>query len=502
MSVARDKDVEREVLVAENAQLRRQVAEQARQLDEQARQSVELASQVERLKGLLKKLGGGPTERLDQAYSLKAEERRQELAKVGAKTQRKKQKSPRRGRISTEEKLKRADRTEIVVPSGWPQELCTWHRSRPVWRIENGRAVLVAYEIYAAPDGTVPPIPGVLPRCEFGWEILIALGFQTQIVELSLDKARAEQAFFWGLKLSKSQVDSLLSRLAREWHSEFDLLCDLLIASAVVRTDGTSWSLGSVWTFLSEQARLMVFGCRQDGATLKHLLSKETFGGTLVSDDAAIYRGFQKSQKCWAHPLRKAIRLTLLVPRSRRYRAFADGLLALYRTALRAAADQRLGAVGRQRRVDEFELQLCELCRRRVEDAHVPPPGAERDFYNLVQELIRLMADQELFTFVLDPSVPATNNASEQALRSPARQRRTDQTSRSVSGARRRTVLTSVLESLRTQLPTFDLCTVQTEISRWYATGKSCFARLAKKLKLPRSEPSFLDRLVPLPNTS
>jgi hypothetical protein len=48
-------------------------------------------------------------------------------------------------------------------------------------------------------------------------------------------------------------------------------------------------------------------------------------------------------------------------------------------------------------------------------------PDAERDFDNLVQELIRLMADQKLFTFVLAPSVPATNNESEQALRSPAR---------------------------------------------------------------------------------
>lgn len=493
MSAERDKDVERDRLAAENSGL-------SRRIEELSDENEALRQRNQQLEELLKRLGAGPTERLEQAYSVKAEEQRQ--AKANGRKQRKKQKSPRRGRVSTEEKLQRADRIEIVIPPGCSREECQLHRKRPVWRIENGRAVLVAYEIYRGPEGTIPVVPGLLPRCEFGWEILITLAFQTQMVELSLDKARAEQEFFWGLRLSKSQVDALLSRLAREWHDEFDLLCDLLMASAVVRTDGTSWSIGSVWTFLSEHARLLVFGCRQDAATLNLLLPKETFTGTLVSDDAAIYRGFPQAQKCWAHPLRKAIKLTLLAPRSQRYRAFRDGLLKLYHDALRAAADQRLGPAGRQRRIDQLELQLCDLCRCRVEDATHPPPGVERDFYNLVHELVRLMADEELFTFVRDPSVPATNNESERTLRSPARQRRTDQTSRSVSGARRRTILTSVLDSLRTQLPGFNLHSVQTEIRRWCATGQSCFARLATQLKLPRSAHSLLDRLVPLPNSS
>ena len=495
MSAERDKDVERDRLAAENSEL-------SRRNDELSDENEALRRRNQQLEELLKRLGAGPTERLGQAYSVKAEEQRQANATAGGRKRRKKQKSPRRGRISTAEKLARSDRTEIVVPPGCLREACVLHRKRPVWRIENGQAVLVAYEIYRGPDGTIPSVPGLLPRCEFGWEILIALAFQTQIMELSLEKVRAEQEFFWGLRLSKSQVDALLSRLAREWEHEFDVLCDLLLASSVVRTDGTSWSLGSVSTFLSEHSRLMIFGCRQDAATLDVLLPKETFAGTIVSDDAAIYRGFAKAQKCWAHPLRKAIKLTLLAPNSRRYREFKDGLLKLYHDALRAAADQRLGPQGRQRRVDELERQLCDLCRRRIDDANLPPRGVERDFYNLVHELVRLMADEELFTFVLDPSVPATNNESERTLRSPARQRRTDQTSRSVAGARRRTILTSVLDSLRIQLPSFNLNAVQTEISRWFATGKSCFAHLAKTLKRSNSTTCYLDRLVPLPNSS
>ncbi|MFV0445371.1 MAG: transposase [Planctomycetaceae bacterium] len=116
---------------------------------------------------------------------------------------------------------------------------------------------------------------------------------------------------FWGLNLSKSQVEALLEQLSRQWASEFEALSQLLANSAVVHADETSWSMNNVWALLSERARVLVFGCRKDAAPL---LPKSLFEGVLVSDDAAVYQGFSQAQKCWAHLLRKAIRLTLLEP--------------------------------------------------------------------------------------------------------------------------------------------------------------------------------------------
>ncbi len=488
MSLELEKDVERERLVAENSELRRQ--------------NEALSRRVGELEALLKKLGGSSTQRLDQAYSLKAEEQRQAVARAGGKKKRKKQKSRRRGRIATQEKLDRAERIEIVLPHGFAREDCELLRRRPVYRIENGRAVLVAYEIYRGPQGQMPKVLGLLPRCEFGLEILITLAHQTQIVGLSIDKVVAELQYFWSLTLSKSQADALLNRLTREWHAEFDQLCQLLAVSAVVCTDETSWSLNSVWTFLSERARLLVFGCHKDAATLETLLPKELFDGVLVSDDASVYRGFSQAQKCWAHLLRKAIKLTLLNPQSTRYQTFRDGLLRLYREACRAAADQRLGAAGRQRRIDQLELTLCDLCAARVADTTSPTNSVERDFFNLAHELVRLMGDEELFTFVRVSDVPGTNNVSERTLRNPARNRRTDQTSRTVRGARRRTILTSVLESLRTRLPAFNLQSVLTEVSTWFQSGISCFGRMLQSLGLPKLGHSPLDDLVPLADST
>lgn len=486
MSAENEQAVEREQLVAENVELRRQVEELTRRLAE--------------LEALIKKLGGrAPTPRLDRAYSLKAEEQRQAVIAAGGKQRRKKQKSSRRGRVATAEKLSLAERIEAILPNGFTRDECSLLRQRPVWRIMDGRAVLVRYDVYQGPQGQRAKIPGVLPRCEFGLEILITLAHQTQIVGLSIEKAAAELLYFWGLKLSKSQADTLRNRLAEEWHPEFDQLCQLLAVSAVVCADETSWSLNSVWAFLSEQARLLIFGCHKDAATLATLLPKETFAGVLVSDDASVYRGFSQAQKCWAHLLRKAIKLTLLKPDRPRYRRFCDGLLALYREAQHTAADQRLGDEGRQRRIDQLELKLCDLCSARVEDATSPADTAERDFVNLTHELVRLMGANELFTFVRDPAVPGTNNESERTLRTPAKNRRTDQTTRSVPGARRRTILTSVLESLRTRLPVFDGQSVLAEVSQWFQTGVSCFGRLLKTLGLPPLTTSPLDVLVPLP---
>lgn len=447
-----------------------------------------------------------PTVRLEDAYSMRAEEERQAKAASDGNGKRSKQKSKRRGRISTQEKLARATLEEDIWPNQFKLKECRLRYSRPVWRIINGRAMLVAYHIYAGPDGTVPQIPGVLKRGEFGQEILITLAHQHYIIGLPLDKAIAEMEFFWGLKLRKSQADAMLNRLAREWLPEFEALCDLLAVSAVVHADETGWSINSVWAFLSEQARVTVFGCHKDGATLAALLNKDEFKGVLVSDDAAVYQGFDRAQKCWAHLLRKAIKLTLLKPHRPRYRKFLDALLDIYRRGKKIAADKRLSEAGRRLRADQLHDAIYDCTANRFCDKRPPTDDVEKDFCNLIHEILRLLREDELFTYVIQPEVAGTNNESERSLRSAAQDRRTGRTSKTERGARRRTIIGSVLDSLRLHLPTPNLSGVQAEIARWYDEGVSCFRRMVASLKIPeRSLPenvsSVLDLIVPLPDT-
>ena len=59
---------------------------------------------------------------------------------------------------------------------------------------------------------------------------------------------------------------------------------------------------------------MLFFGVHKDADTLQEILDPETFAGLVISDDAAVYANFTQAQKCWAHLLRKAIKLTLQEP--------------------------------------------------------------------------------------------------------------------------------------------------------------------------------------------
>jgi transposase len=419
------------------------------------------------------KPGPSATDASTSHYSLDAE------AKRRRRRHRQKKSS---GRRPTSLKFADAHRYEDIYPPGIGHDTCQLVRERAVWRLENGQAVLIGYRIYRAPGGAAPRIPGVTPRCEYGLEILVVLAFLVYVIGISLDKACALLAFFCQLPLTKAQADVLLRQLARHWEAEYDILCDLIAHAAVVYMDETGWKIGSegcsLWTFATQLQRVFLFGCHKDAATLDTMLPPDVFDGIGVSDDAAVYRHrFARAQKCWAHLLRKAIKLALLYPRKQTYQRFLDQLLDLYHDAKRVAADKRLGDEGRKQHVAVMEGRLCDLCAPYERDTTAGLKPHERDFANLAHELMERLRDEELFTFVLVPEVESTNNSTERLQRGPALERKAGRTSKTAAGAQRRSVIVSVLESLRANLEQFTLASVLDEVQRWLDEGLSLFAQ-------------------------
>ena len=96
----------------------------------------------QRIAELEKKLAAAssPTTKVAEPYSMKAEEKRQQ-ARHPKKLKPKKHR--KRGRIATQEKIARAERTENVFPEGMSENDCKLSHTRPVWRLEQGRAVLM-----------------------------------------------------------------------------------------------------------------------------------------------------------------------------------------------------------------------------------------------------------------------------------------------------------------------------------------------------------------------
>jgi hypothetical protein len=423
-----------------------------------------------------------------ESYSMDAEAKRRQ--KRGRR-----KKSP--GRRPTNVKFADVQRTEPVYPDGADPAACRLVRERAVWRLEDGKAMLVGYRIFAGPDGKEPRIPGVTPRCEYGVEILVVLSFLKYIVGLSLDKSCVVLGFFCGLPLSKSQADALLRQLANHWEAEYDTLCDLIAHAAVVYMDETGWKVGnancSLWLFASQLHSVFLFGCRKDQATLDAMLPPDVFAGIGVSDDAAVYRErFRDGQKCWAHLLRKLIKLALLYPRKTTYQRLLDELLTLYHDAKRTAGDGRLSEAECKRRASGFEQRLFDLCSPHRQDITPDRKPHERDFANFIEEMLRLWETEELFTFVWADGVDPTNNASERKLRNPALDRKAGRTNQTAKGAHRRSVVVSVLESLRSNLAKFTLPAVLAEVTRWMKEGISLFTKQWHRLQPTQPTPSPL----------
>src|ERR1022692_524537 len=470
-------------------------------------QQRQLQSALRRIEELEKKAGGAGTAKVGEPFSMRAEEKRQQARHQNNKP--KLSKKARRGRLTTADKLKLAERTETCFPDGVPPQDCHLSHTRPVWRLEKGRAVLVAYAIYRGPKNQYGKIPGALGRSEFGMEIIVEIAYFVYVIGLSFDKVCLTLQFLQNLPLGKTQADSLLKQLSRHWQHEFDVLCTLLANSLVVHADETSWSINSVWAFLSEKARVVLFGVHKDAATLEQFLNPQTFGGLVISDDAAVYENFSQAQKCWAHLLRKAIKLTLQEPANQEYRHFTDRLLEIYREACRVQRDGRLSAAGRAGKVVGLDDEIVDLCMP-MWSQELPPleDGPENDYRLLVNEVMRLMVNKQLFTFVtaepavqpngVSQPVAGTNNESERTLRNPAGAREAGRTNKTLVGARRQTIIVSVLESLRLYLPEFTLTSVMTEIARWWQAGKSCFTKLLKKMKLQTPTQSILDKVMPV----
>jgi transposase len=458
-------------------QMAETIRHQQQIIAEQAQEIARLQGRVADLEAVLERkaqANRSKTPRFSGDYSLGSQERPK---------RRRKKRSP--GRRPKSQKLDQAQRTVDVFPEGAAPQQCVFVRDQLAWRIEDGRAVLLCYRLHRdVHTGSMAELPDVLPRSEHGLEVAVILAFLVYTLGLSIDKARTLLAFFCRLDLSKSQADSLLNQLARLWQQEFDALCELMAWATVIYIDETGWKVSAAncyaWVFTTLSHTVLLYGRGRDQSVLDEILP-EDFTGIGVSDDYAAYRDrFGQAQKCWAHLLRKAIALMLAHPEKTPYRQFFEQLLELFRDGKRFQHDGRLGAAGRQRRVHELEQRLEQLCTRWLDELSKEAPADERDFVNLQKALMRMKAEQELFTFVLVPEVEPTNNRSEQTFRFTAQMRQANQTSKSEWGATRRSILTSVLLSLRQQLRAFTLESVVREVTRWRRVGESLFrAQLA-----------------------
>jgi len=465
---------------------------------EQARTIAELRAQVKSLEAKLAKLEALLASHAE-AKSSKAPVFTENYSLDRNKTKKKQPKKKSTGRKPAESKRHQVTATLPIFADEVAQAECIHHRTQCAWRIIDGKAVYLRYEIYDLPDSTDLPLPPGLRnnRSEFGIEIILILAFLHCWVGVSIDNAIQIMNFFTGLNLKKSQADSLLSQLANDWDEQYDTIAELIALQTIVYIDETGWKVGdkSCYTWIFSTSMHVLFRC---GVSRKKTEATEVLGelfaGIGVTDDYAAYKDlFSKHQLCWAHLIRKAIKLMLQNPEETEYAEFWRALCLIYHDAKQLSkevsasveGDRLNTAEARRSVIEELQARVRTLCDRRDEvivtakAAKKPQPPIKPTvshvaaFINLQRELANQL--ECLFVFVEHPEVEPTNNRSERNARREAEIRKGARTSKTATGARRRSTLVTVLASLQTRIANFTLANMLSEVGRWTDTGISLF---------------------------
>ncbi|MBD0345496.1 MAG: transposase [Coleofasciculus sp. Co-bin14] len=383
------------------------------------------------------------------------------------------------GRRAQDEKLGFVSYNVDIYPVDVAKSDCVEQRQQYAWRLISGRAEYICYHIYGLPmSRELPAISGLRnSRSEYGIEIILTVAFLHYWIGISLDHVCEVMTFFTGLNLSKSQANALLNQLSRDWEKEYDTIAELLAQQLVIYVDETGWQVGKqacyTWVFSTTLHVLFRCGVGRGKAEAQAILG-EQFSGIGVSDDYAVYKYlFNEHQLCWAHLLRKAIKLMLQHPSEGHYRQFFDDLYELYQQAVRWQKDKRL-TVGRGPKVELLKARLRELCSHWQETVNPETmPTHEQTFIRLQHELMGGI--DALFVFVANPQVEPTNNRSERNLRREAEVRKGGRTSKTQSGAERRSIIMSVLATLNTRFEQFTLKHLLDELANWTQLGLSRF---------------------------
>jgi len=214
-------------------------------------------------------------------------------------------------------------------------------------------------------------------------------------------------------------------------------------ASEAVSADETGWREdgvnGYVWTFATPTLRYFVRDASRAARVPEEVLG-ENFAGTVTCDFYAAYNKLAGvRQRCWFHLLAEAKELAERNADRLEVKAWEQALKALYQEATafteahsESPADSQLRRQARR----HFEWQAKRLAQPYAKDPQAIPRV-------LAQRILKHLP--ELFVFVTNSAVPATNNLAERSLRPTVVARKISGGTRSPKGSDTKMKLMSLI---------------------------------------------------------
>jgi hypothetical protein len=275
--------------------------------------------------------------------------------------------------------------------------------------------------------------------------------------------------YLHGLTLSVGEITALLTTVAAKGAATAAAIKTELRASASVHLDETTWREagrnGYVWVMTNAAgARYFQYEHSRAGEVARGLTGAH-YAGTLCTDFYVGYNEHRcRHQRCWSHLLRDVAELEKVHGAQETVRTWVEAVRTLYREGV-AWAGRAPPPSGAER-----EAQAAEL-RARVHELGLQWAAArEHPTAVLCQRLLR--HEGELFEFVRQAGVEATNNRAERAIRPLAVARKISGGTQSASGSTTRMRL-------------------QTLFGTWAGKGQdplqACLAMLQAQTPLPSS---------------
>jgi len=220
--------------------------------------------------------------------------------------------------------------------------------------------------------------------------------------------------------------------------------------SVVVHGDETGWREGGqngyIWCFCTpEGERYYEYDRSRGGAVAKRILGAQ-FKGTLGTDFYAAYNDLACShQRCWTHLLRDLHTLKEEHKENDQVMEWAASVRKLYDTAQEGLTSPHAPPTQEQREV--LYVELVEGAQELGRKYAVAKVHKEHPCHALCKRLLR--HQDELFQFVLQPGLSATNNLAERSIRPVVVMRKVSGGSQSSRGSATRMTLTSLFGTWR-----------------------------------------------------
>jgi transposase len=293
---------------------------------------------------------------------------------------------------------------------------------------------------------TLAELPVGVPAGAFGPAVAAAAATLTA-ARVSRREAARLLGDLCGLKVSAASVETLLKHASDALEDAYVEVLQAVDQSPVRGADETSWQRAGQTHWLSvataQTAALFQLSDRRDRDSAKTLLGEDP-AGVIVSDRYAVYLFIDdsKRQLCLAHVLRDFIALG--------ERGGAPGRLGRKLTRQLGDVFAALNAAGRDH--DDLAALTADTQRAREAISELLTQGARCRDPKTSRFCGGLLAHQTaLWTFTRLPGVPATNNASERALRHAVMWRRTSYGTQTDHGDRLVERLLTLRETCRLQ---------------------------------------------------